>query len=92
MNGTMKWFLTGLFVLIVVAILISMIVTRRRADRLALPSEILEPGWQFTPKPTSSGQSPGTIFRIDRQKRRYLVERLNVPVETAREASGAKVK
>jgi hypothetical protein len=85
----MKWLIIGVLVLIVVVIVGLAVTVRRRADRLALPSEILEAGWQFTPKPTARGhEPPGTIFRIDRQKRRYLVERLNVPVNTAREAFG----
>jgi hypothetical protein len=83
----MKWWLVGLAILAVVIVLLR-VATARRARRLAQPAEILPPGWQFTLKPTASAlEGPGTVFRIDHQKRRYLVERLGVPVSRAREAA-----
>jgi hypothetical protein len=87
MEVIVKWLLLSLAVIAIAAVLISTVMARRRANRLIRPAEILEPGWQFTAKPTSSAlERPGTVFRIDRQRRRYLVERLPVPVVAAREA------
>jgi hypothetical protein len=89
MEVIVKWLLLSLAVIAIAAVLISTVMARRRANRLIRPAEILEPGWQFTAKPTSSAlERPGTVFRIDRQRRRYLVERLPVPVVAAREAGG----
>ncbi len=41
------------------------------------PATLLEPGWQFYPKPTTL-EPPGTVFRIDGNGRRFLVDVLDV--------------
>lgn len=51
------------------------------------PDRMLEPGWQFYGKPTAL-EPPGTVFRIDPHKRRYLVDTLDLPVQAGDEAFG----
>lgn len=55
------------------------------------PAEILDVGWQFYTKPTDS-DPPGTVFRIDPQKKRYKVDELKVRIEESNEASGKSVR
>src|SRR5438094_925962 len=51
------------------------------------PSVLLEPGWQFYTKPTSS-EPPGTVFRIDAAGRRFTVDVIQTPFSTATEVFG----
>jgi len=39
------------------------------------PDSMLPRGWQFYPRPNNL-EPPGTIFRIDNEQRRYIVDRL----------------
>jgi hypothetical protein len=50
-------------------------------------AQILEPGWHFYPKPTTE-DGPGTVFRIDRLKRRFMVDEIRIPVKVGTEVSG----
>ncbi|MCF7974175.1 MAG: hypothetical protein K9N55_10195 [Phycisphaerae bacterium] len=56
-----------------------------------IPAEILDPGWQFYPKPTTL-DPPGTVFRIDDKGRRYIVDYLEVKTTKGKEASGKIVR
>jgi hypothetical protein len=51
------------------------------------PAVLLEPGWQFYAKPTML-EPPGTIFRIDKKGRKYLVDSLAVVPVNGPEAVG----
>jgi hypothetical protein len=51
------------------------------------PGHILDRGWQFYFAPTTL-EPPGTVFRIDAESRRYLVETLPVELQVGEEASG----
>lgn len=51
------------------------------------PATLLEPGWQFYPRPTST-EPPGTVFRVDGTHHRYVVEFLEVPTTTGKEVFG----
>lgn len=61
-------------------------VFRRKRDR---GDELLDRGWQFYTQPTTL-EPVGTVFRIDGDGVRYLVDRLDVPVDQGPEA-GARV-
>jgi hypothetical protein len=50
-------------------------------------TRILEPGWQFYSRPTTL-EPPGTVFRIDADQRRYVVDTLQVRLQTGDEAFG----
>ena len=60
---------------------------RRRKDERSLSSNILEEGWQFYNKPTTL-EPPGTVFRIDPDKKRNLVHELEVKTLKGEEAFG----
>lgn len=53
--------------------------------------EILEPGWQFYAKPTTL-DAPGTVFRIDKEGRKYTVENLKIVTIKGKEVSGRSTK
>lgn len=55
------------------------------------PDNMLPPGWQFYSRP-SNLELPGTVFRIDGQSRRYIVDRLAVAVDTGPEPGTSKVQ
>jgi hypothetical protein len=57
-------------------------------SRFGTPAALLEPGWQFYPRPTSL-EPPGTVFRIDSGGRRFTVAEITAPVTSGAEASGA---
>jgi hypothetical protein len=50
------------------------------------PDRVLQEGWQFYHRPTTL-EPVGTVFRIDRDRRRYLVETLTVKSTRGQEAS-----
>jgi len=52
-----------------------------------LPAGALPRGWQFYSNPTTL-EPPGTIFRIDPDQQRYIVESLPVTFSTGEEAVG----
>src|SRR5437870_4068400 len=85
---------TVLMVLEVVAALILLaggwwFVRSRRTSSAPSPPPLLSAGWQFYSRPTEL-EPPGTIFRIDRSKRRYMVDTLKVPTERGDEAVGRR--
>jgi hypothetical protein len=55
------------------------------------PDNMLAPGWQFYSRP-SNLEPPGTVFRIDGEKRRYIVERLTPTVDSGPEPDAKKVE
>ena len=57
--------------------------------RAAVPAELLEPGWQFYTRPTSL-DPPGTVFRIDKEGRRFAVTEIPTAITTGTEAFGAQ--
>jgi hypothetical protein len=60
---------------------------KRRKDERSLSSNILPTGWQFYDKPTTL-EGPGTVFRIDRDKKKALVHELKVKTMKGEEAFG----
>jgi len=60
---------------------------RRRKDERSLSSNILPIGWQFYDKPTTL-EAPGTVFRIDRDKKRAIVHTLEIKTLKGEEAFG----
>jgi hypothetical protein len=60
---------------------------RRRKDERSFSSNLLEDGWQFYNKPTTL-EPPGTVFRIDPDKKRNLVHELKVKTMKGEEAFG----
>ena len=59
----------------------------RRKNQGSISSNPLPPGWQFYSKPTTL-EPPGTVFRIDRDKKRYIVDYLKVKPQKGEEAFG----
>ena len=57
--------------------------------RATAPAALLEPGWQFYPRPTSL-EPPGTVFRIDKEGRRFAVTEIPTAITTGSEAFGAQ--
>lgn len=51
------------------------------------PDHILEDGWQFYHRPTTLDPI-GTVFRIDAENKRYIVDELNIPSTRGPEAVG----
>jgi hypothetical protein len=49
--------------------------------------DILETGWQFHHRPTTV-EPVGTVFRIDKQGKRHMVDKLNVATTAGPEAGG----
>jgi hypothetical protein len=85
---------TVLTVLAVVAVLVVLavgwwLVRRRRTPSGAKAPPLLGPGWQFYDRPTEL-EAPGTVFRIDGSKRRYMVDSLDVQTQSGQEAVGRR--
>lgn len=59
----------------------------RSADGQSGASRILDRGWQYYFTPTTL-EPPGTVFRIDAEQRRYLVDVLPVEIQVGEEAFG----
>ena len=57
-------------------------------SRTTAPAALLEPGWQFYTRPTSL-EPPGTVFRIDKEGRRFAVAEIPTEKTTGTEAFGA---
>lgn len=55
------------------------------------PDDMLPVGWQFYSRPTNL-EPPGTVFRIDNEGRRFIVERLKPTIERGPEPGAAKVQ
>lgn len=60
---------------------------RRRKDERSMSSNPLPEGWQFYDKPTTL-EPPGTVFRIDRDNKRYIVDHLKIGSRKGEEAFG----
>ncbi|KPJ57905.1 MAG: hypothetical protein AMS16_00435 [Planctomycetes bacterium DG_58] len=75
----------------IVAVVVAAILVRRARPRSGGDhggaSRILERGWQFYFAPTTL-EPPGTLFRIDADHRRYIVETLLVEAQVGEEAFG----
>ena len=56
-------------------------------SRTTAPAALLEPGWQFYTRPTSL-EPPGTVFRIDKEGRRFAVAEIPTEKTTGTEAFG----
>jgi hypothetical protein len=85
---------TVLIVLAVVAVLVLLagawwLVRSRRAPSGPLAPPLLGAGWQFYSRPTEL-EPPGTVFRIDPSKRRYMVDTLEVTAQSGDEAVGRR--
>jgi hypothetical protein len=76
-------------IVVVVALLIGAWwwVRSRRTPTSAGARGTLSDGWQFFIRPTRL-EPPGTVFRIDRSKRRYIVDTLDIPTRSGEEAIG----
>lgn len=55
------------------------------------PDNMLPEGWQFYSRPTNL-EPPGTIFRIDRDGTRFIVDRLKPEVDKGAEPGASKVE
>lgn len=53
------------------------------------PDDMLPAGWQFFSRPTNL-EPPGTVFRIDSDGRRFIVERLKPDIDRGPEPGAAK--
>ena len=51
-------------------------------------AQILEAGWQLYAKPTTL-EPVGTIFRIDQDRRRFMVDELSVPIREGNEVAAS---
>jgi hypothetical protein len=89
MNLDVYWYvLAGVIVAAIVGFLL---VKRSRVSSARdseLPAGALPPGWQFYSNPTTL-EAPGTVFRIDPDRRRYIVDSLNVVIQSGEEAVGS---
>src|ERR1051325_9173709 len=88
MNGNVYWYV--LAAVVVLAIVGYLLVRRARVPsgrNVDLPTGALPRGWQFYSNPTTL-EAPGTIFRIDPNKQRYIVESLPVNISAGEEAVG----
>jgi hypothetical protein len=88
MNSNVYWYV--LAAVAVLAIIGYLLVRRARvpsARSVDLPTGALPRGWQFYSNPTTL-EPPGTIFRIDPDKQRYIVESLPVTISSGEEALG----
>jgi hypothetical protein len=77
-------------IILAVAVAVALIVvwrTRLRLPGQGKPLGGIPQGLQFYPNPTAH-EPPGTVFRIDPNRTRYLAMSLKVPVHSAPEASG----
>jgi hypothetical protein len=84
-----KQWLVGIIVGIIFGVFLLVVgrwLLYRRKSRIQPPVP-LEPGWQLYTHPTS-GEPPGTIFRIDDKGRRFIVADLNVGKEHVEEEYG----
>jgi hypothetical protein len=78
--------IVGVIVVVAIAIF-GIAVTRRRRLPTGVKGDVLPAGWQFFDKP-STLEGPGTIFRIDQERRRFRVTELDVTPEIGPEAFG----
>jgi len=88
MNSNVYWYV--LAAVVVLAIVGYILVQRKRvasARNADLPAGALPKGWQFYSNPTTL-EPPGTIFRIDPNKQRYIVDSLPVTISAGAEAVG----
>lgn len=88
MDSNVYWYV--LAAVVVLAIIGYILVRRTRvpsARHADLPTGALPRGWQFYSNPTTL-EPPGTIFRIDPDKQRYIVQSLPVTITTGEEAVG----
>jgi len=78
---------TVLVVVVVLAVLAGAwwLVRRQHTRSDPKPPPLLGPGWQFYSRPTQL-EPPGTVFRIDQSKRRYIVDTLEVATQSGEEA------
>jgi hypothetical protein len=81
------WYL--LVGLVVAALAGYLLVKRARVDSGGGRHEIrtVPPGWQFYSNPTTL-EPPGTVFRIDSEGRRYIVDVLKMEIQSGSEAGG----
>jgi hypothetical protein len=82
--------LSALAVVAVISALSVYIVKFRWMDNASTaPGVLLEPGWQFYSRPTSL-EPPGSIFRVDPQRRRFAVTEIAPETTRGSEAFGAQ--
>lgn len=76
---------------VLLAILVAWYLVRRARVRPdaggGVEPALLDPGWQFYSRPTEL-EPPGTIFRIDAERRRYIVDTVPVQTQVGAEAFG----
>ena len=58
-----------------------------KKKRKPSPNRILQEGWQFYHRPTTL-EPVGTVFRIDDEHRRYIVDELTIETSRGKEAGG----
>ena len=79
----------GIVVVVVVLAAGVVFVRTRRPPSAPQAPDLLDPGWQFYSRPTEL-EAPGTVFRIDAAKRRYIVDSLTVQIQKGDEAVGSR--
>ena len=79
----------GIVVVLVVLAAGAVFVRTRRTPSAPEAPDLLDPGWQFYSRPTVL-EAPGTVFRIDAAKRRYIVDSLTVQIQKGDEAVGSR--
>jgi hypothetical protein len=87
----MKIVLEVLGVVVVLAVLAGAWwwVRRSRTESAPAAPPLLGDGWQFYSRPTEL-EPPGTVFRIDASKRRFMVDTLHVTTQSGDEAVGRR--
>jgi hypothetical protein len=87
-----SWNTYLLVALVVLAVVVAWYLVRRSGVRPAdvgggAAPPLLDRGWQFYSRPTEL-EPPGTIFRIDAERRRYIVDTVPVQTQVGVEAFG----
>jgi hypothetical protein len=80
--------------IIVIVAIIGWILYKRIGTKVKDPYirlTTMDPGWQFFPNPTT-GEKPGTIFRITPSNQRFRVAETDVPIHDSTVATGKKTQ
>lgn len=89
--STDPWVNYTLIAVAIIALVVAAILVRRSRlrsdDDQGGSRRILDRGWQYYFTPTTL-EPPGTVFRIDAQHRRYLVDTLPVQIQVGEEVFG----
>lgn len=88
MNIDAYWFvIAGVIAAAVIGYILVKRSKVRSAQNTDLPDGSLPPGWQFYSNPTTL-EPPGTVYCIDPQGIKFIVDELKVPIHSGEEATG----